>query len=42
MTSSTLRLLKISPAEIDDMFDRLAKALDRTLDWATREKLLIA
>ena len=34
--------LVISPAEIDDMFDRLAKALDRTLDWATREKLLIA
>jgi 4-aminobutyrate--pyruvate transaminase len=34
--------LVISPAEIDDMFDRLAKALDRTLDWATREKVLVA
>jgi 4-aminobutyrate--pyruvate transaminase len=34
--------LVISPPEIDDMFDRLAKALDRTLDWATREKLLVS
>jgi 4-aminobutyrate--pyruvate transaminase len=34
--------LVISPPEIDDMFDRLAKALDRMLDWATREKLLVS
>jgi 4-aminobutyrate---pyruvate transaminase len=32
--------LVITPAEIDVMFDRLATALNRTLDWATREKLL--
>ena len=31
--------LIISPAEIDDLFDRLARALDRTLAWATRERL---
>jgi len=30
----------ISMAEIDELFDRLARALDRTLDWVTREKLL--
>jgi 4-aminobutyrate--pyruvate transaminase len=29
--------LIISPAEIDDLFDRLARALDRTLAWAERE-----
>jgi 4-aminobutyrate--pyruvate transaminase len=34
--------LVITPAEIDVMFDRLATALNRTLDWATREKLLDA
>jgi 4-aminobutyrate---pyruvate transaminase len=34
--------LVISPAEIDVMFDRLATALNRTLDWATREKLIQA
>jgi 4-aminobutyrate---pyruvate transaminase len=31
--------LVISPAEIDDLFDRLTRALDKTLDWTTREKL---
>ena len=30
----------IAPAEIDELFDRLARALDRTLDWATRERLM--
>jgi 4-aminobutyrate--pyruvate transaminase len=34
--------LIISPAEIDALFDRLARALDRTLDWAKRERLLAA
>ena len=33
--------LIISAAEIDDMFGRLARALDRTLDWAKRERLLV-
>jgi 4-aminobutyrate--pyruvate transaminase len=32
--------LIISEAEIDDMFDRLGRALNRTLDWAMREKLM--
>jgi 4-aminobutyrate--pyruvate transaminase len=32
--------LVIAPPEIDEMFDRLTLALDRTLDWATRERLL--
>ena len=32
--------LIISPAEIDELFDRLGRALDRTLDWAKRERLL--
>jgi len=32
--------LVITPAEIDVMFDRFATALNRTLDWATREKLI--
>jgi 4-aminobutyrate---pyruvate transaminase len=31
--------LIISPAEIDDLFDRLTRALDKTLDWVTRERL---
>jgi 4-aminobutyrate--pyruvate transaminase len=30
----------ITPAEIDELFDRLSRALDRTLDWAKREHLL--
>ena len=32
--------LIITPAEIDELFDRLGRALDRTLDWAKRERLL--
>ena len=31
--------LIISAAEIDALFERLTRALDRTLDWATRERL---
>jgi 4-aminobutyrate--pyruvate transaminase len=31
--------LVISAAEIDELFDRLNRALDRTLDWVTRERL---
>jgi 4-aminobutyrate--pyruvate transaminase len=34
--------LVISEAEIDQLFDRLTRALDRTLDWAKREQLLAA
>ncbi|ADH87608.1 aminotransferase class-III [Ancylobacter novellus DSM 506] len=34
--------LVISPAEIDELFDRLTRALDKTLDWAVRENLLAA
>jgi len=34
--------LIISPEEIDDMFAKLKRALDRTLDWAVKEKLLSA
>ncbi|HZE47808.1 MAG TPA: aminotransferase [Xanthobacteraceae bacterium] len=33
--------LIISAAEIDELFGRLARALDRTLDWAKRERLLV-
>jgi 4-aminobutyrate--pyruvate transaminase len=32
--------LIITPQEIDELFDRLTRALDRTWDWARREKLL--
>jgi 4-aminobutyrate--pyruvate transaminase len=32
----------ISEEEIDELFDRLGRALDRTLDWAKREQLLVA
>jgi 4-aminobutyrate--pyruvate transaminase len=32
----------IQPAEIDELFDRLTRALDKTLDWAKREQLLAA
>jgi 4-aminobutyrate--pyruvate transaminase len=32
----------IQPAEIDELFDRLTRALDKTLDWAKRERLLAA
>jgi 4-aminobutyrate---pyruvate transaminase len=31
--------LVISAAEVDDLFDRLTRALDKTLDWVTRERL---
>jgi 4-aminobutyrate--pyruvate transaminase len=31
--------LIITDAEIDDLFARLTRALDQTLDWVTREKL---
>jgi 4-aminobutyrate--pyruvate transaminase len=31
--------LVIAPAEIDELFDRLGRALDRTLDWVRREHL---
>jgi 4-aminobutyrate--pyruvate transaminase len=34
--------LIISEEEIDTLFDRLTRALDRTLDWAKREQLLAA
>src|SRR5215470_8846884 len=34
--------LIIAPAEIDELFDRLGRALDRTLDWAKREQLMEA
>ncbi len=34
--------LIITAQEIDDMFDRLGRALDQTLDWARREQLLAA
>jgi 4-aminobutyrate--pyruvate transaminase len=32
--------LIITEAEIDELFDRLTRALDKTADWATRERLL--
>jgi 4-aminobutyrate--pyruvate transaminase len=32
--------LVITQAEIGELFDRFARALDRGLDWATKEKLL--
>jgi 4-aminobutyrate--pyruvate transaminase len=31
--------LVISAEEIDELFDRLTRALDKTLDWVTRERL---
>ena len=34
--------LIITVAEIDDLFERLTRALDRTLDWATRENVMKA
>ncbi len=34
--------LIISPAEIDELFDRLGRALDKTHEWAKREQLLAA
>jgi 4-aminobutyrate--pyruvate transaminase len=34
--------LIITVAEIDDLFERLTRALDRTLDWAIRENVMKA
>ena len=34
--------LIIKPAEIDELFDKLGRALDKTLDWAKKEQLLAA
>jgi len=34
--------LVIGEAEIGELFDRLERALGKTLDWATREKLIAA
>jgi 4-aminobutyrate--pyruvate transaminase len=31
--------LVISAAETDELFDRLKRALDKTLDWVRRERL---
>ena len=33
--------LIISPEEIDDMFDRVARVLDKTHDWARKEGLMV-
>jgi 4-aminobutyrate--pyruvate transaminase len=33
--------LIIKAEEIDELFARLLRALDRTLDWAKRERLLV-
>jgi 4-aminobutyrate--pyruvate transaminase len=32
--------LIIAPDEIDALFERLTRALDRTLDWVKRERLI--
>jgi 4-aminobutyrate---pyruvate transaminase len=34
--------LVISAPEIEELFDRLVRALDKTLDWVTREHLAAA
>ena len=34
--------LIITPDQLDDMFQRLTRALDRTLDWARKQGLLAA
>ena len=34
--------LIITADEIDELFARLTRALDRTLDWAKRDKLFAA
>src|ERR1700676_3539696 len=34
--------LVISAAEIDELFDRLTRAPDKTLDWVTRERLALS
>lgn len=41
-TVSVCPPLVITPQEIDELFDRLGRALDRTLDWVRRERLLQA
>jgi 4-aminobutyrate--pyruvate transaminase len=38
-TISVCPPLIITPAEIDALFDRLGRALDRTLDWVQREQV---
>jgi 4-aminobutyrate---pyruvate transaminase len=43
LASDTLSLcppLIITPAEIDELFDRLTRALDKTLEWAKKERLV--
>jgi 4-aminobutyrate--pyruvate transaminase len=32
--------LIINAAEVDELFDRLTRALDKTLDWVKRERVL--
>jgi hypothetical protein len=32
----------INEAEIGELFDRLERALKKSLDWATKEKLIAA
>jgi 4-aminobutyrate--pyruvate transaminase len=39
-TLSVCPPLIITAQELDEMFDRLGRAHDRTLDWAGGEKLL--
>jgi 4-aminobutyrate--pyruvate transaminase len=39
-TVSVCPPLIITTAELDELFDRLTLALDRTLDWAIRERLI--
>ena len=39
---STCPPLIISSHEIDQIFDIIGRALDKTLDWAKRDKLLAA
>jgi 4-aminobutyrate---pyruvate transaminase len=34
--------LVISPPQIDELFERLTRALDHTLDWAKGQGLLVA
>ena len=34
--------LVIKPTEVDELFDKLTIALDKTLDWAKGEQLLAA
>ena len=41
-TVSVCPPLIITPAQIDELFDKFGRALDRTLDWAKAENLLAA